>query len=101
VYTDENVAGVTFIGNALTNISGDAVYLHCGLNQTVVNNLLYDGHAATGGEFSTGLLGACNTGGVPAQFTNISALIATNVWLVNGPGSTLFQVRACSAVLQR
>lgn len=43
VYTDENVAGVTFVGNALTNISGDAVYLHCGLNQTVINNLLYDG----------------------------------------------------------
>lgn len=37
--------------------------------QTVTNNILYDGHAneVPGGSFSTGLLGSCNTGGVPSQ----------------------------------
>ena len=37
VYTDENVAGVYITGNALGNVSGASVYLHCGDNHTVVS----------------------------------------------------------------
>ena len=40
------------------------------LPQTVTNNVHYYGHAndgVPGPSFSTGLLGACNTGGVPDQ----------------------------------
>jgi hypothetical protein len=36
VYADENVAGVFITGNALGNVSGASVYLHCGDNHTVV-----------------------------------------------------------------
>lgn len=92
VYTDENVAGVSFIGNALGDVSGTSVYLHCGLNQTVSNNILFHAHAVAGSAFSTGLLGGCNTGGVSPQDAVISAVFQTNIFLVTAAGGTLFNL---------
>jgi len=94
-YADENVAGVSVVGNALGDVSGAAVYLHCGNGQRVGNNILWGSHAAPAGgarpgAFAPGLAGACNTGGVAPADENISAAFDTNVFLVTAPGGTLF-----------
>lgn len=93
IYADENVAGVYITGNAVGNVSGAALYLHCGLNQSVVNNIFWGGKQASGPHFTgggAGLVGSCNTGGVEPQWTNISALLQHNVFELTVPGSTLF-----------
>jgi hypothetical protein len=84
VYADENVAGVWVQGNALGNLSGTPIYLHCGDNETVVNNLLWGSHAASEGgrgSFATGLLGGCNSGGVSPDLTNTSSFVSTVRWV--------------------
>jgi hypothetical protein len=88
ILKDENVAGVTFYGNSFTATSHVGVYLHCGDNLTVTNNILYAGDYQQKGQ--TGLFGSCNTGGVKPHETNISALVNLNVMVVTGPSSTLF-----------
>lgn len=92
VYLDENVAGVYITQNAVGNVSGAAVYIHCGLNQSVVNNIVWAGHELSGRSFkgASGLVGFCNTGGVEPRYTNVSAVIDTNVFLVANDGATLF-----------
>jgi len=93
-YADENVAGVDVEGNALGDVSGAAVYLHCGDGQRVANNILYGSHAAPAGgargAFAPGLVGSCNTGGVSPADENISAVFDTNVLLATNEGGTLF-----------
>jgi hypothetical protein len=88
VYTDENMAGLYAVGNVFAFVSHNAVYLHCGDNHSVVNNILYAGHDAGAGQAS--LFGSCNTGGVAPQDANVSMLVERNVFVVAGAGSTLF-----------
>ena len=90
VYCDENVAGVAIEGNAVGNVSGAAVYLHCGDGLSVGGNIMHTAHATAGGAFASGLFGGCNTGGVEPRYENISAAVAGNVWLATTPGGTLF-----------
>lgn len=94
IYTDENVAGVYITGNAAGNVSGAGLYLHCGLNQSVVNNIFWGSRQPSGTHFSEsnpgGLMGTCNTGGVEPQWTNISALLLKNVFELTEEGSQLF-----------
>ncbi len=94
-YADENVAGVDVVGNALGDVSGAAVYLHCGDGQRVTNNILFGAHAAPAGgaargAFAPGLVGSCNTGGVSPADENITAAFSTNVLLVTNTDGTLF-----------
>jgi len=93
-YADENVAGTDVEGNALGDVSGAAVYLHCGDGQRVANNVLWGSHAAPAGGghggFAPGLVGSCNTGGVAPADANISAAFDVNVLLVSTAGGTLF-----------
>ena len=95
MYTDENVAGVYITGNAVGNVSGAAVYLHCGDNQTVANNIAWGAHQAYKPTFAgaPALLGSCNTGGVEPRYANISALLHTNVFLLTAQGSALFDAQ--------
>jgi hypothetical protein len=88
VYTDENMAGLFAVGNVFAYVSHNAVYLHCGDNHTVVNNILYAGHDEGAGQAS--LFGSCNTGGVSPQDANVSMVVDRNVFVVAGAGSTLF-----------
>ena len=92
VYTDENVAGVSVIGNALGNVSGASLYLHCGVDQVVTNNIVWGNGQPSGPAYhgSGGLVGSCNTGGVDPQYTNISAAVDLNVFLLTEPGAGLF-----------
>lgn len=87
-YTDENVAGVSFVGNAFASVSHVGIYLHCGLNQSATNNILYSGDVEQRGQ--TALFGSCNTGGVAPKETNISAVLRRNIFFVTGAASTLF-----------
>jgi hypothetical protein len=94
-YADENVAGVDVVGNALGDVSGAALYLHCGDGQRVSNNILWGSHAAPAagaarGAFAPGLVGSCNTGGVSPADENITADLSANVFLVTNAGGTLF-----------
>ena len=92
VYTDENVAGVAVIGNALGNVSGASLYLHCGVDQVVTNNVVWGNGQPSGPAYhgSGGLVGSCNTGGVDPQYTNVSALVDRNIFLLTQPSTGLF-----------
>jgi hypothetical protein len=92
VYTDENVAGVYVVGNALGNVSGASVYLHCGDNHTLTNNIVWGAHQKYKSTYagSPALVGSCNTGGVDPRFENISATITMNVFLLTTDTSSLF-----------
>ena len=89
-YTDENVAGVFFSRNAFVDASQNALYLHCGNNQTAVNNIFYMAGSAPTRQGSAAVLGSCNTGGVAPADENISATIDLNIFVVNGSFPTLF-----------
>jgi hypothetical protein len=82
------VAGVTIRSNAVGNVSGSAVYLHCGDNQTVNNNLLWGpgSRADFSPSFtsSSALAGSCNSGGVAPPDELISGLYSSNVLLLLG-----------------
>jgi hypothetical protein len=95
VYTDENVAGVMIEGNVLGNVTGSSIYLHCGDNMTVVNNLLFGAHSKPyvsqiNGFSATGLINGCNTGGVDPKLTNTSTIIKNNIWIITSFGGSLF-----------
>jgi hypothetical protein len=81
--------GVTFSNNAFAGLSHNGIYFHCGLNLTARNNILYGGDAQQQGQ--TSLIGMCNTGGVAPAETNISAVLSTNIFVVVGAASTLFE----------
>ena len=92
VYTDENVAGVYVVGNALGNVSGASVYLHCGDNHTVTNNIIWGADQRYKSTYAgaDALMGSCNTGGVDPRYENISATVSMNVFLLTTETSTLF-----------
>jgi len=92
-YTDENVAGVTFQNNALGNVSGAGLYLHCGLDLTARNNIFWGNFEPAGASFrgGTAIISGCNTGGVDPQFANVSGAVATNIFLLTVPRAALFE----------
>ena len=71
-------------------MSGASIYLHCGDNQTVTNNIAWGSHQVNKPSFSAGLVGSCNSGGVQPRWENISALLTTNIFLVSAEGAALF-----------
>ena len=79
---------------AIGNVSGASLYMHCGLEQVIQNNIFWGNHQSPRADKSyvgsPGLIGSCNTGGVEPQWTNISATLASNIFLLTATGSTLF-----------
>lgn len=87
LYTDNAVAGVDAIANIIADVDGMGVQLHCGVNNSFSNTLIFDARAERDGNCSssdtyTAIIAGCNgwrfSNGsiIPAPF---SAAIAQNI----------------------
>ena len=75
LYSDHGTSGTVFRSNVLTGLGGAGLALHCGLNLTASNNLVFNVSRTWG----DGALQGCSAADTPKSF-GLAAAVRTNIF---------------------